>query len=164
MNLSAVKAETKNTDYIFIIVSPQVQHTSKVIPGQLRWWLLTLTYLHLLKGHTRTRKEKEKNLRKKISPHKKTYYLKTGCKQNKKKHYLVPCFRFSDGSIRIFGVWFSPDLPLVGSTGKGRGTDADLDLEMVVLKGQGGGACRVQFPFGPLSAVFLPSLGLGYWL
>ena len=52
-------------------------------------------------------------------------------------------FRWSDGPIRILGVWFWPDLQLeklVGSTGKGK----YLASMAFVLKGQGGGVHHVH--------------------
>ena len=72
-------------------------------------------------------------------------------------------FRWSDGPIRILGVWFGPDLQhcnntpqtmtgakLVGSSNQGECSGGNLAFKEVVLKGQGGGVRHVRLPPDPL--------------
>ena len=61
-------------------------------------------------------------------------------------------FRWSDGPIRILGVWFGPQnwSKLVGSTSQGECSGGNLAFKEVVLKGQGGGVRRVRLPLDPL--------------
>ena len=64
---------------------------------------------------------------------------------------LPGTFRWSDGPVRILGVWFGPDLQLERNWSEVQAmVNAQVAFKEVVLKGQGGGVRRVRLPLDPL--------------